>query len=145
MSKYLDSNGLLYLWGKIKDKLGGKVDKVDGMGLSANDFTSADKLKLDGLENYTLPAATADTLGGVKVGNGLTVNAGVLSATGGGTADAVEWSNVLNKPDVALKSDLRLPAHGRECGGRCVERGSHRHELRLDRRGLGRFGRDVFH
>ena len=106
MSKYLDSNGLLYLWGKIKDKLGGKVDKVDGMGLSANDFTDADKEKLAGLENYTLPAATADALGGVKVGAGLTVSAGVLSATGGGTADAVDWDNVFNKPDVALKSDL---------------------------------------
>ena len=29
-----------------------KVDKVPGMGLSANDFTNADKNKLDGLENY---------------------------------------------------------------------------------------------
>ena len=106
MSKYLDSNGLLYLWGKIKDKLGGKVDKVDGKGRSANDFTDADKEKLAGLENYTLPAATADALGGVKVGAGLTVSAGVLSATGGGTADAVDWDNVFNKPDVALKSDL---------------------------------------
>lgn len=100
MSKYLDSNGLLYLWGKIKDKLSGKVDKVDGMGLSANDFTDADKEKLAGLENYSLPAATADTLGGVKVGTGLTVDAGVLSAAG------VDWDNVFNKPDVALKSDL---------------------------------------
>lgn len=106
MNKYLDKNGLLYLWGKIKGLVNGKVDKADGMGLSANDFTDADKAKLAGLENYTLPAATADTLGGVKVGTGLTVNAGVLSAAGGGTADAVEWGNILNKPDVALKSDL---------------------------------------
>lgn len=106
MSKYLDNNGLLYLWGKIKSIVGGKVDKVDGKGLSTNDFTDADKSKLSGLENYTLPAATADTLGGVKVGAGLSISGGVLSATGGGTADAVEWSNVLNKPDVALKSDL---------------------------------------
>ena len=106
MSKSLDSKGLLYLWGKIKGLVGGKVDKVDGMGLSANDFTNADREKLAGLENYTLPAATEDTLGGVKVGTGLTVNGGVLSATGGGTADAVDWDNVFNKPDVALKSDL---------------------------------------
>ncbi len=106
MSKYLDGNGLLYLWGKIKSIVGVKVDKVDGKGLSTNDFTDADKTKLSGLENYTLPAATADTLGGVKVGAGLSIAGGVLSAVGGGTADAVEWSNVLNKPDVALKSDL---------------------------------------
>ncbi len=34
-----------------------------------------------------------------------------MSATGGGTADSVEWSNVLNKPDVALKSDLTSVYH----------------------------------
>ena len=94
MSKYLDSNGLLYLWGKIKALVGGKVDKVEGKGLSANDFTTAEKEKLAGLTNYTLPEATAETLGGVKVGAGLAVTGGVLSATGGGTADSVDWSNI---------------------------------------------------
>lgn len=106
MSKYLDSNGLLYLWGKIKTLVGGKVDKVEGKGLSSNDFTAEEKAKLAGLENYTLPAASAETLGGVKVGAGLAITGGVLSATGGGTADSVDWSNIQNKPDVALKSDL---------------------------------------
>ncbi len=106
MSKFLDENGLLYLWGKIKTLVGGKVDKVEGKGLSTNDFTAAEKTKLEGLENYTLPAASADVLGGVKVGSGLSISQGVLSATGGGTADAVDWANVQNKPDLALKSDL---------------------------------------
>lgn len=106
MSKFLDENGLLYLWGKIKTLVGGKVDKVEGKGLSTNDFTAAEKTKLEGLENYTLPPASADVLGGVKVGSGLAISQGVLSATGGGTADAVDWANVQNKPDLALKSDL---------------------------------------
>ncbi len=106
MSKFLDENGLLYFWGKIKTLAGGKVDKEAGKGLSTNDFTTAEKEKLTGLENYTLPAASADVLGGVKVGAGLAVNQGVLSATGGGTADSVDWANVQNKPDLALKSDL---------------------------------------
>lgn len=106
MSKFLDSNGVIYLWSKIKTLVGGKVDKVEGKGLSSNDFTAAEKAKLGGLENYTLPAATAATLGGVKVGAGLNIVDGVLSAAGGGTADAVDWSNVQNKPDLALKSDL---------------------------------------
>ena len=38
-----------------------------------------------GLENggsYTLPVASADTLGGVKIGSGLTITDGVLSADG---------------------------------------------------------------
>ena len=40
-----------------------------------------------------------DTTGGVvKVGSGLQITNGVLSATGGGVADAVEWADVLNKP-----------------------------------------------
>lgn len=106
MSKYLDNNGLLYLWNKVKTHLNGKVDKVEGKGLSSNDFTAADKSKLEGLENYTLPAATASVLGGVKVGSGLTVTDGVLCAAGGGTADAVAWANITGKPDVALKSDI---------------------------------------
>lgn len=48
---------------------------------------------------YTPPVASADTLGGVKVGAGLSISNGVLSATGGGTADSVDWNSVLNKPD----------------------------------------------
>lgn len=74
MSKYLDSNGLLYLWSKIK--------------------------------SY------------------------VQERSGGGTAESVDWSNVQNKPDLALKSDLSsvyrykgsvenyasLPAEGNEVG-----------------------------
>ena len=96
--KYLDENGLLYVIQKIKGWLGNKVDKETGKGLSTNDFTTEEKNKLQGLENYTLPAATADKLGGVKVGAGLAINNGVLSATGGGTADAVDWENVQNKP-----------------------------------------------
>ena len=38
---------------------------------------------------YTLPTASADTLGGVKVGSGLSIADGVLSATGGLTEDQV--------------------------------------------------------
>lgn len=45
-----------------------KVDKVEGKGLSTNDFTTAEKEKLAGLSNYTLPTANADALGGIKIG-----------------------------------------------------------------------------
>ena len=46
-----------------------------------------------------IPIASATQLGGVKVGAGLSVTEnGVLSATGGGTADSVEWNKVLDKP-----------------------------------------------
>lgn len=148
MSKYLDSNCLLYLWGKIKNLVSGKVDKVDGKGLSTVDFTDANAAKLNNLIYLDTPGyfggtqeqlqdaisngymsavskvqsvstpglwylysatdyATAEKAGIVKAGEGLSINAqGVLSVTGGGTADSVDWSNIQNKPDVALKSDL---------------------------------------
>lgn len=50
--KYTDDNGLLYLIGKIKSLVGNKVDKVDGKGLSTNDYTTEEKVKLATLENY---------------------------------------------------------------------------------------------
>lgn len=48
-NKYLDNNGLSYLWQKIKSQLTTKVDKVDGKGLSTNDYTTAEKTKLAGI------------------------------------------------------------------------------------------------
>lgn len=48
---WLDYDGLLYFWQKLKTKLEGKVDKVEGKGLSSNDFTAAYKTKLDGIAN----------------------------------------------------------------------------------------------
>ena len=56
------------------------------------------KSEITDYTDYELPTASADTLGGVKVGAGLTINGGVLIATGGGTADSVDWSNVQNAP-----------------------------------------------
>ena len=93
--KFLDNNGLLYFWQKIVNAF---VKKDGSKVLSDNNYTTAEKEKLAGLNNYTLPEASANTLGGVKVGAGLEINSGVLSATGGGTADSVDWSNVQNKP-----------------------------------------------
>ena len=56
-----------------------KVDKVSGKGLSTNDYTTDEKNKLAGVEenanNYTLPTASAQMLGGVKVGDGISVSA----------------------------------------------------------------------
>lgn len=98
--KYLSEDGLLYLWSKIKLLLSKKVDTSPGMGLSHNDFTDDEKSKLNGLNNYTLPVATSENLGGVKIGTGLDISNGVLSTS------AIDWSGIANKPDIALKSDL---------------------------------------
>lgn len=98
---YLNQSGVTYLVQKIKGLLNGKVDKENGKSLSTNDYTTAEKTKLAGLENYSLPIAGADTLGGFKVGAGLSINSetGVLSTNGGGAADSVDWSNITSKPN----------------------------------------------
>ena len=73
MAKYLDNDGLLYLWQKIKnvfaskDALNDKVDKVTGKGLSTNDYTTDEKNKLNGIQagaksvSYTGSSAAAQT------------------------------------------------------------------------------------
>ena len=48
--KYLNLAGATYLIGKVKTLLGGKVDKEDGKGLSANDYTTEEKTKLSGID-----------------------------------------------------------------------------------------------
>lgn len=99
-NKFLDSNGLLYLWNKIKVLLNEKVDKVEGKELSSNDFTDAEKTKLQELNNYILPSATATTLGGIKIGEGVNITDGVLSIS------SINWDNIQGKPNVALKDDI---------------------------------------
>lgn len=64
---------------ELTSSINGKVDKVDGKQLSTEDYTTEEKSKLASLENYTLPNATSETLGGVKVGSGLKVAEGLLS------------------------------------------------------------------
>ena len=63
-----------------------KVDKVEGKGLSTNDYTIPEKNKLAAIEaeanKYVLPAATASALGGVKIGSNITLaDGGTISIT----------------------------------------------------------------
>jgi hypothetical protein len=46
---YLNESGLSRLWSHIMVKLGDKVDKVDGKGLSTNDYTTSEKNKLSNI------------------------------------------------------------------------------------------------
>ena len=63
----------------IEAKLLNKVEVVVGKQLSTEDFTTEEKEKLAGLEKYTLPVASEEELGGVKVGEGLYVTDGKLN------------------------------------------------------------------
>lgn len=126
----------------------GKVDKADGMSLIedtekerlstiTNDVATTtknglmskeDKGKLDELENYSLPIATTDTLGCVKVGSGLSITDGILSATAGGSLKIdtlLPWKwysssnnkHTLSSPSgVALSEYFGFVINGREDG-----------------------------
>lgn len=84
---YVDSqiSGVNAAISEANGKIDGKVDKVDGKQLSTNDYTTEDKNKLDGIEdganNYKLPNATNLVLGGVKIGDNISGNSGVISLT----------------------------------------------------------------
>ena len=56
----------------VENELNNKVDKVEGKQLSTEDYTTAEKQKLAGLQNYSLPIA-GDTLGGVKNGGNVVI------------------------------------------------------------------------
>lgn len=79
----------------IQDEVIANANAIEGKAPVQHTHT---KSQITDLTDYTLPTASASTLGGVKVGAGLSINNGVLSANGGGTADSVDWSNVQNKP-----------------------------------------------
>lgn len=57
---YLDNKGVERLWAHITAKLGDKVNKEEGKGLSSNDFTTAEKTKL---ANLTAPSITSTGAG----------------------------------------------------------------------------------
>ena len=83
--------------------ISGKVDKINGKGLSTNDYTTEEKNKLNGIEenanNYSLPIASSTVLGGIKIGSGLSIDSnGVLSSNDGSS----DLSNYQTKTDNTL-------------------------------------------
>ena len=77
---------------------------IDGLGTDKQDKLVAGTnitIGEDGKTiNATIPTASADTLGGIKIGTGLTIDAetGVVNVTGAAEASSVKWENVTNKP-----------------------------------------------
>lgn len=87
--KYLDSSGLIYVLGKIKTLLGGKVDAVSGKGLSTNDYTTTEKNKLSGIASN----AQVNVIETVKVNN--------TALTPSSKAVNIDLSNYALKSDVS--------------------------------------------
>ena len=69
---YLDNKGVERLWAHITAKLGDKVTKEEGKGLSSNDFTTAEKTKL---ANLTTPSITSTGAGNAVTNIGDKINA----------------------------------------------------------------------
>lgn len=103
LSKYLKAETFDAYKTEMTTALAGKVDKVDGMGLSSNDYTSAEKTKLGGIE----AGAQANIITGVATSNADAVNVSGKVATIDMSAyalksdisSAVNWKGT--KPDVA--------------------------------------------
>ena len=72
-NKFLDQNGLLYFWQKIVNKF---VTKVEGKGLSTNDFTNELKTKLDGVADGANKTTVEDVLTSTSTTNALSANQG---------------------------------------------------------------------
>ena len=85
--------GIARLWQRIKDTF---VRKDGNKVLSDNNFSNEDKAKLDNLQPYNLPIASSSTLGGIKIGAGLSVDQnGRVSVT---SAGEVIWDEVIGTP-----------------------------------------------
>ena len=67
----------------IQDEVIANATAIEGKAPVQHTHT---KSQITDLTDYTLPTASASTLGGVKVGAGLSINNGVLSANGGGSS-----------------------------------------------------------
>lgn len=73
--KFLDQNGLLYLWSKITAKF---VAKEEGKGLSTNDFTTAEKEKLSGIATGATKTVITNNLISTSTSNALSANQGKI-------------------------------------------------------------------
>lgn len=95
---------------RIKALESGKVDKVEGKGLSSNDFTDAYKTKLDGIaaqaNKYVLPTATAEIIGGVKVGANISYSNGTISLSKANVTSALGYTPPTADTKVTINNTL---------------------------------------
>jgi len=97
-----DAPSTLYYYCSLHSGMGGTINvgstSYSNATTSADGLmSSADKTKLDGVStsanNYTLPTASSSTLGGIKIGTGLSIDgSGVVTASGSGGSATVNYS-----------------------------------------------------
>ena len=94
------------------EALGKLVEKVDGKGLSTNDFTDAYRDKLDGIEagakSYTLPIGGV-AIGGVKNGGDIVIDSSGNMTVGSGKITRAKLANdALYSPKLRLAENTEL-------------------------------------
>jgi len=72
----MGSNAVTTLVTLVKTALGGKVDKMDGKGLSSNDYTGDEKAKLAGIEEEANKTVVVDSLASTDAASALSANQG---------------------------------------------------------------------
>ena len=100
----------------IKETVDNKVEKVTGKGLSTEDFTTALKTKLEGVDEgankYVLPTATDTIIGGVSLSDSTSSEATVsngVAATPKAVKDAYDLANAaLPKSGGVITGDLTV-------------------------------------
>lgn len=111
MAKWLDENGLSHFWSKLKTLLNNKVDKVDGKGLSTNDYTANEKTKLAGIE----------TGAEVNIIEAITVDGKTITPSSTRTV-AIDLSSYATDSEVAtIKKSLEDQISAVEAGGIALE------------------------
>ena len=93
--KYLDKSGAKYLWDKAANTY---VKQEEGKGLSEANYTATEKEKLARLENYELPAASGNELGGIKIGEGLHIDENGVVKTVYNPEMPIEWDDIQDVP-----------------------------------------------
>lgn len=113
INKYITRNGNNEITGpvlndvliRIANILGSKVDKVEGKGLSTQDYTTADRNKLNGVEDGAQ----------VNIINGVEVNGSALTPTPEGIIDIeipVKVSELTNDKNYQTREDVELSVVG---------------------------------
>ncbi len=124
-TKFLDSTGVALLWAKIKAADANKVDKVNGKGLSTEDYTLADATKLANIESgaqvnvlegiqlagtdvavsskkSNIPAATTSAYGVTQLSDSVSSASTSLAATANAVKTAYDLANEKQSPATTL-------------------------------------------
>ena len=108
MAKYLDMEGLAYLWTQFNSLLSNKVDKISGKGLSTNDYTTTEKTKLSGIETgankYVHPTSGVTASSYTKVT--VDVNVHVVTGSNPTTLSGYGITDAANKVHTHSNDDI---------------------------------------